>query len=110
MRSRVVLIALVAAAGCHSTPRIATPRPAPTPQVAEHPDRIFVREVLVAMNDFTDQACACTDATCVSAVQVRMNDRAEPRLPRMQSLTPTAEENERANALHARMHGCLTRF
>jgi hypothetical protein len=110
MRSQVVLFALVAAAGCHATPRAATSPPAPKPKVAEHPDRAFVREVLVAMNDFTDEACACADAICVSAVQVRMNDWAEPRLPRMKTLTPTAEENERADALHSRMHGCMTRF
>jgi hypothetical protein len=110
MRSPVVLIALVAAAGCHSTPRTATPQPAPKPKVVEHPDRIFVREVLVAMNDFTDEACACADATCLGAVQVRMNHWAEPRLPRMKSLTPTAEENRRADSLHTRMQGCMTRF
>ena len=110
MRSPVVLIALVAAAGCTSTPRTAMPRPAAKPKVVEHPDRIFVREVLVAMDDFTDEACACADASCVSAVQVRINQWAEPRLPRMKALTPTAEENERADALHSRMHGCMTRF
>jgi hypothetical protein len=110
MRSSAVSIALAAVAGCHSTPHPEAPRPAPKPKVAEHPDRAFAREVLGAMNDFTDEACACADASCVSSVQVRMNQWAEPRLPRMKALTPTADENERASALHSRMQVCLTRF
>ncbi|MBZ0237782.1 MAG: hypothetical protein K8M05_36040 [Deltaproteobacteria bacterium] len=77
---------------------------------ALHPDRVLAREVLVIMRGFTDEACACADHACVSGVQARMAEWAAPRLPRIQELTPTAEENEAAEALQVRMQGCLARL
>jgi hypothetical protein len=121
MRSPLVLAALVAVAGCHSVAATAPPTAAKSsatrgpvaraaPASAAHPDRVMAREVLAAMNGFTDEACACTDATCVAAVQARMGEWAAPRLPRIQALRPTAEENTAAEAIQVRMQGCLVAF
>lgn len=71
---------------------------------------MVAREVLVAMTGFTDDACACTDGACVAAVQARMGEWAEPRLPRIQEVRPTAQENEAAEAIQVRMQGCLSKF
>lgn len=62
------------------------------------------------MSGFTDEACACTDASCVEAVRARMGEWAHPRLARIQLLRPTDDENHRAEVLQARMQGCLERF
>lgn len=120
MRSTVALFALVAAAGCRPIPNGAAPTQAaaspraapvarPSPASATHPDRVLAREVLVAMSDFTDEACACPDAACVGAVQSRMSAWAGPRLARIQAMTPTDAENASAEALQVRMQGCLTK-
>jgi hypothetical protein len=121
MRSPVVLFVAVVVVGCQSSSRsraLAKPPKAapvaptaarPAPASALHPDRVMAREVLVTMRSFTDEACACEDQACVAAVQARMAEWAEPRLPRIQELKPTAEENEAAEAIHVRMQVCLAR-
>src|SRR5688572_2488732 len=97
MRSPLLLLALVAVAGCRPVPTAGPAAPAatqmsaraapgarPAPASAVHPDRVMAREVLTTMRDFTDQACECADAACVSDVQARMGDWARPRLARIQ--------------------------
>lgn len=121
MRSPVVLFVLAAVAGCHPAPRTqptvartepvaGTPVARAAPASALHPDRVLAREVLVAMTRFTDEACACTDATCASAVQARLGEWASPRLARIQTLKPTADENRAAEAIQLRMQGCMAQF
>ncbi len=125
MRSPVVLVLVLVAvvvAGCRSAPGprapagapaiapVATTAARPAPASALYPDRVLAREVLVTMRGFTDEACACADRACVADVQTRMAAWAAPRLPRIQRLTPTADENEAAEALHVRMQVCLDRL
>jgi hypothetical protein len=121
MRSPLVALALVSVAGCHAVPtRAAAPAATkvtsssgpvarPAPASAAHPDRLLAREVLAAIGRFTDEACACADASCVGEVQMRMGAWAKPRLPRIQLLKPTEAENAAAEALQVRMQSCLAR-